>query len=54
MFNVETRNFEQILEYEIPKAMAAKYTEYSELTKAIIRFSWRKNYELMIPVISLG
>ena len=52
--NSDSRNYELILKDEIPKSMALKYTEFQELIHAVLRLTWRKNYELMIPVISLG
>ena len=54
MFHVETRNFEMILKEEIPKAMAAKFAVFEDLIHAVLRFTWRKNYELMLPVLKLG
>ena len=52
--DVGLRDYEHILKDEIPKSMATKYTEYQELIQAVLRLTWRKNYELMIPVVSLG
>ncbi len=52
--NVDIRDFGLILRDEIPKSMALKYTEFQELIHAVLRLTWRKNYELMIPVLRLG
>ena len=39
---------------EIPKAIAARFMNCQEQIEAIKRLHWRKIYELMTPILSLG
>ena len=53
MFNIQ-RRFTSALSKDIPFQILTKSQNAEEQIQTILRFQWRKLYELMVPILLLG
>ena len=53
VFGIE-RRYTTVINEDIPRAIADRMESCDETIAALKRLNWRKNYELMIPVLTLS
>ena len=53
-YKLQARRMTQMIDKEIPESLQERSNECLEVIQAVKRFQWRKNYELMVPVLMLG
>ena len=54
LYKLHTRRMTQMIKQEIPESIQERSSECLEVIQAVKRYQWRKNYELMVPVLLLG
>lgn len=54
LYRTATRRMTKVIESEIPEAIREKSNACLEVLQCVQRYQWRKNYELMVPVLLLG
>ena len=54
LYRLQSRRMTQMIVKEIPESLQERSNECLEVIQAVKRYQWRKNYELMVPVVMLG
>ena len=54
LYSMATRRMTKVIQSEIPEAIRERSNACIEVIQSVKRFQWRKNYELMVPILLLG